>query len=156
MKLIDKTILSEIIPKAHLNSRKRMNYNYHTDYADPINRLLNAMEPGTYVQPHKHEDPDKREVFIILEGSVAVVFFDDKGKVTDYVILNHKKGIYGVEIPERAWHMVISLESGTVMYEVKDGPYAPVNDKNFAAWAPKEGTAGCDEYIRKVLNEINI
>jgi cupin fold WbuC family metalloprotein len=156
MKLIDKKTILQTISKAQQSERKRMNYNYHLDYTDPINRLLNAMEPGTYVQPHKHENPDKREIFIILEGSVAVICFDDKGRITGHIVLDHKKGSYGVEIPERLWHMVISLETGTVMYEVKDGPYAKMNDKNFATWAPKEGDEGCDAFLQKILKELNI
>jgi cupin fold WbuC family metalloprotein len=121
--------------------------------ADPINRMLNAFEPGTYIQPHKHETPDKREVFIVLRGSLVVVFFDDFGTPTDFVLLDRDKGNFAVEIPVGAWHTVIALESGSVVYEVKDGPYFPISDKNFASWAPKEGDANCGLYLEQLTNQ---
>ena len=57
-----------------------------------------------------------------------------RGHVTGCVRLSAKTGNYGIEIPERTWHTVVCLQSGSVVYEVKDGPYAPINDKNFASW----------------------
>ncbi len=127
-----------------------MNHNFHDDLADPISRMLNALEPGTYVQPHKHENPDKREIFIVLRGSLVVVIFDDSGNPADFILLDPRKGNHVVEIPPGAWHSLFSLESGTVVYEVKDGPYIPISDKNFATWAPKEGEPGCEEFLSQL------
>lgn len=152
LKIVSPEFLDELSQKAILSPRQRMNHNFHDDLADPINRMLNAFEPGTYVQPHRHENPDKHEVFIVLRGSLVVVFFDNAGTPTDFVLLNRDKGNYAVEIPVGAWHSVISLEPGTVVYEVKDGPYLPISDKNFASWAPKEGESECTEYL-KILTE---
>ena len=131
IKKISDAFLSKIIEEARISDRKRKNFNYHTSYDDPLNRLLNAIEPGSYIQPHKHENPDKREVFLLLKGKLAVVFFDDKGEINDHVVLDGKNN-YAVEIAPSVWHTIISLETGTVAYEVKDGPYSPANDKNFA------------------------
>lgn len=140
-------MLTELTQKAAVLPRKRLNYNYHDDLADPINRMLNAFEPGTYIQPHKHENPDKREVFLILKGSLVVVIFDTTGNPLEFILLNHQKGNHGVEIPPGAWHTVFSIESGTVAYEIKDGPYLQITDKNFAPWAPKEGHKDCAGYL---------
>ena len=115
--------------------------------------MLNALEPGTYLQPHKHENPDKREVFILLRGSLVVVFFDSTGNPSDFVLLDREKGNLAVEIPLRAWHTIIALESGSVIYEVKDGPYQPLSDKLFASWAPHEGQPGCIEYLNKITGQ---
>ena len=60
--------LKKLKQQATYSPRLRKNYNFHKDPEDTLHRMLHAMNPGTYVQPHKHEDPDKREVFIILEG----------------------------------------------------------------------------------------
>ncbi len=117
--------------------------------------MLNAVEPGSYVQPHKHENPDKREVFILLRGKMAVVFFDDDGNITENLILDNKEN-YGVEIPPAVWHTIIALERGTVVYEVKDGPYSPSDDKNFASWAPKEDEKESADYIRHILKSLKI
>ena len=153
MQIVSRELLNEVTQKAKVSLRRRMNHNFHDDLADPINRMLNAFEPGTYIQPHKHENPDKREVFILLRGSLVVVFFDNLGNATDFVLLNRDKGNYAVEIPAGVWHSLFALESGSVVYEVKDGPYLPMNDKNFASWAPKEGDSGCEEYLKNLTNQ---
>jgi len=150
LKIVSPKLLHELSQNAINSPRKRMNHNFHDDLADPINRMLNALEPGTYLQPHKHENPDKREVFIVLRGSLVVVFFDGAGTPTEFVLLDALKGNHAVEIPVGAWHTVIALEPGSVVYEVKDGPYQPLADKNFAAWAPKEGDSGCEKYLKQL------
>lgn len=155
IKKINKKTLRNLSADAKRNNRRRKNFNYHTNFEDPINRLLNAVEPGAYVQPHKHENPDKREVFILLKGKMAVVFFDDDGSITDHVILDNKEN-FGVEIPPSVWHTIIALKPGTVIYEIKDGPYSPANDKNFAAWAPKEGEAETATYNKHILMKLKI
>ena len=118
--------------------------------------MLNALEPGTYLQPHKHENPDKREVFIVLRGSLVVVFFDESGNPTDFVLLDPENGNHAVEIPVGAWHTLFALESGSVVYEVKDGPYQQLSDKNFASWAPKEGDSECNKYLKILTNQYQL
>ena len=115
--------------------------------------MLNAFEPGTYIQPHKHESPDKREVFIVLRGSLLVVIFDETGNTVEFVLLDPAKGNFAIEIPAGVWHSVVSLEKGTVVYEIKDGPYQLISDKNFASWAPKEGDSDCAEYLKKLTEQ---
>jgi cupin fold WbuC family metalloprotein len=153
LKLISEQLLTELSQKAAGSPRQRLNFNYHEDLADPINRMLNAFEPGTYIQPHKHENPDKREVFIILKGSLVVVIFEGSGIPLEFILLNHQKGNHGIEIPPGTWHTVFSIESGTVAYEIKDGPYLQISDKNFASWAPKEGHPDSAEYLKKLIQE---
>ena len=156
LKIVSSKLLDELSQKAAVIPRKRLNHNFHDDLADPINRMLNALEPGTYLQPHKHENPDKREVFIVLRGSLVVVFFDESGNPTEFVLLDPNKGNHAVEIPVGAWHTLIALESGSVVYEVKDGPYQQLSDKNFASWAPKEGDFGCDEYLKILTDQYHM
>jgi cupin fold WbuC family metalloprotein len=74
--------------------------------------MLNAMEPGTYVQPHKHENPDKREAFLLLRGKMLVVSFDEAGQVTDHVVLDPQAGNFGLEVPPRTYHTLICLAKG--------------------------------------------
>lgn len=153
IKIDDKNI-QPTIDKAQASPRKRMNYNYHPELSDPLQRMLNAIEPGTYVQPHKHENPDKTEVFMVLKGSMAVLEFDDNGNVIDHIVLDFTKGNYATEIPAGTWHTIISLESGSVAYEIKNGPYVQIEDKNFASWAPKERDPEVQEYLNRLLKEI--
>lgn len=154
MKKIELQRLNELCIEAKNLPRKRKNYNYHDDLSDTLQRLLNAMQPDTYVQPHKHESPDKREVFILLTGKALVVTFNNNGEIEEHFILSRELGNFGVEIPEKEWHTVIVLEEDTVVYEVKDGPYSPVDDKNFAEWAPKEGDPNCQVFNEKILDAI--
>jgi cupin fold WbuC family metalloprotein len=151
IKINDQTI-QPTIDKAQSSPRKRMNYNYHPELSDPLQRMLNAIEPGTYIQPHKHENPDKTEVFMVLKGKIAVLEFDDEGKVIDSIILDPQKGQYAAEIPPRTWHSIISLEKGSVAYEIKNGPYVQIEDKNFADWAPKEGDAEVEKYLQELIS----
>lgn len=83
----------------------------------PIHRLLNALEPGTYLPPHRHTD--KEETYLVLRGSLLAFFYDDAGNVTDKVCLNPSEGKYGLEIPSNTWHSIIALESGTVILKLK-------------------------------------
>lgn len=152
---IDKETIDNLSIEAQESVRLRKNYNYHQALSDPINRMLNAVEPHSYVQPHKHENPDKREVFLLLRGKMLVVFFEDDGEISDFTVLDKGEN-FGVEIPPSTWHTIIALEKGTVVYEVKDGPYVQANDKNFAIWAPKEGDSNCDAYLKNILAKLGV
>lgn len=153
---IDKSLLEQVSQKAKNAPRQRMNHNFHQTPEDLLNRMLNAMEPDTYVRPHKHENPDKREAFIILKGSFLIVSFDEEGNITEHVVLSRESGIYGLEIPPRTYHTLICLEEGSVLYELKDGPYIPQTDKIFAPWAPEEGSPDAKAYNQKILSGLNI
>ncbi|MDR1224951.1 MAG: WbuC family cupin fold metalloprotein [Tannerella sp.] len=136
MKLIDKKLLDETTQKAKQSPRLRMNYNFHESLDDPLNRLINAMEPDTYLRPHRHKNPDKNEIFLLLRGKAALLLFDDEGNVTETVMLDPSAGIYGGELPPGVWHTLIVLESGSVIYEIKQGPFAPLSPENMAPWSP--------------------
>lgn len=148
--------MEKVSQQASLSARKRQNYNFHETLSANVQRMLNAMEPGTYVQPHKHEDPDKVEAFLILTGKVLVVEFDDNGHITSQCLLSAIDGVFGTEIAPRTWHTIISLAPGSVVFEAKDGPYMPINDKNFAPWAPREGEPGTEQFINDVIKRCGI
>jgi cupin fold WbuC family metalloprotein len=148
---IDDLLTSDLIQKARNAARRRTNHNFHQNAGDRIHRMLHAMEPETYVQPHKHENPDKLEAFLVLKGKVAAIEYNDLGEIIDWIVLDPLVGNYGMEVPARSWHSIICLESGTVVYEVKDGPWNPVDDKFFAPWAPKEGESLCLAYNYRIL-----
>ncbi|MCD7978450.1 MAG: WbuC family cupin fold metalloprotein [Tannerellaceae bacterium] len=158
MKLIDKQLLDSTTEKAKQSPRKRMNHNFHEDLEDPINRLLNAMEPDTYVRPHRHLQPDKDEYFLVLRGKAIALIFDEKGRITEQVLLDPQQGTYGAEIKAGIWHGLLVLESGTVLYEIKPGPFAPLSDDNFAGWSPepddKEGVTLFMEQIREATQSL--
>lgn len=148
--------LDELSLKAKDSVRKRMNFNYHEQLNDKLQRMIHALHKGTYIQPHKHENPDKREAFIILRGRVALIEFANDGTPVNHIILDGNAGNYGVEIPPKTWHSLIALENDSVVYEVKDGPYSPADDKNFATWAPKEGDKDCEHYLQNLISWLKL
>jgi cupin fold WbuC family metalloprotein len=126
VQIIDKRLLDETSGKAEKNERLRMNHNIHNDLNDPINRMLNALEPGTVMPVHRHLHPHKNESIIVLRGEVDVLLYDDGGQLTESITLNPAKGNYGIEIPGEVWHNMHVKEKGTVIFEVKEGPYTPI------------------------------
>ena len=83
--------------------------------------MLNAVEPGTVVPIHRH--PTKDESFVILRGKVRVTTHNDDGAFIGDVVLSRESGCYGVDISKGVWHMVEALESGSVIFECKEGPF---------------------------------
>jgi len=123
MKLIDKQLLDDVSRQAQKSDRLRMNYNFHQSLDDKCHRFLNAVEPGTKVEIHRH--PTKDESFVLLRGRVRVNTYIDDGTVIESVVLCPEEGLYGVDIPKNVWHNVECLESGSVLFECKEGPFVP-------------------------------
>lgn len=141
MKVVDAPLLEALAARAAAAPRGRVNHNLHPELGDAVQRFCNAMAPGTYVRPHRHVDPAKWELFVVLRGAFAVLIFDAKGRVEARIEL--RAGADAVaEVPPGVWHALVVLEPRTVAFEVKQGPYAAVSDKDFARWAPGEGEAG--------------
>ena len=123
MKLIDKQLLDDVSRQAQKSDRLRKNYNFHQSLEDKCHRFLNAVEPGTKVEIHRH--PTKDESFVLLRGKVRVNTYNDDGTVAESVLLCPEEGLYGVDIPKNVWHNVECLESGSVFFECKEGPFVP-------------------------------
>ena len=127
MKVIDNKLIDSVVAQAKESPRLRMNYNFHESLDDKCHRLLNALEPGTVVPVHRH--PTKDESFVILRGKVRVSIYNDSGQITESVVLSLADGKYGVDIAKNVWQGVECLESGSVIFEVKEGPFVP-HDKD--------------------------
>ena len=147
MKQIDGALLDSLTGKAKEAPRQRAHFNLHPELNDPVQRLCIAMEPGTYVRPHRHSDPETWEILVILRGSLALTIFDEKGKVLERTVLKAGGPITVLEFPLNTWHAPVSLESGTVVFEIKQGPYKPIAENNLAQWAPAEGSAEASLFL---------
>lgn len=123
MKIIDDNLLNKVSSQAKDSPRLRMNYNFHQSLEDKCHRFLNAVEPGTMVEIHRH--PTKEETFVLLRGKVRVTTYNEDGTVKESVILCPEEGLYGVDIPKNVWHNIECLESGSVFFECKEGPFMP-------------------------------
>ena len=126
--LIDKKLLDEVTERAKASERLRMNYNLHDSLDAKAQRLLNALEPGTELPIHRH--PHTAETYIVLRGAIKVFFYNDDRMITNEFMINPLEGSYGVHIPAGQWHTLEVLESGTVIFEVKEGPYAPLGPED--------------------------
>ena len=147
MKWIDIKQLDSLTQSAKGATRKRMNYNLHATSDDGVQRLFNAIEPDTYIRPHRHSDPSSFEVFLIIRGSAVLLFFNDEGRVLERKVLSAGGETIGVEIPADAWHAMASLESGTIFFEVKKGPYVRPCGRNVAGWAPEESSPEAAKFV---------
>lgn len=153
---INNVLLSSLSEEAKKSDRLRKNFNFHEKLDDPVQRLLNALEPDTYVRPHRHIDPDKDEIFFVLKGKMLLIEFNEEGEITDHILLDPTQGNYGCEVKAGIWHSLISLEAGSVAYEVKRGPFAAIEESNFAAWAPKDDPLEISKYKNHLLDQLGI
>lgn len=122
--IITNKLLDTISTQAKESPRLRMNYNLHETLDAKVQRLFNAMEPGTVIPIQRHLNT--AETLMLVRGKMKVVLYDDDKNVIEEAILSHESGNYGVHIPVGVWHCVEIQEPDTVMFEVKEGPYAPL------------------------------
>jgi len=153
MKVVNNKLIDQIKQKSEASPRKRANVIFHK-YEDKVQRMIQVLQPDTYAQPHRHQNPDKVEVFVILEGKMGVVEFDDKGYITESIVLDRKKGDFAVEIAPRTWHSIVCFEKDTSIVEILEGPYEEMSHKKFASWAPNESDPDAKGYLKKLKNEL--
>jgi len=122
--LIDDKLLNIVSEEAKASPRLRMNYNLHDSLDDKVQRLFNAMEPGTIIPIQRHQNT--AETMIVLRGLLKIKIYDDHKNIIEECILNPLDRKFGYHIPKGVWHGVEVLSSNTVMFEVKEGPYAPL------------------------------
>ena len=129
--LIDKKLLDELCAQAKASPRLRMNYDLRTSSADGSQRMLNALETGTVIPIHRHQDT--AETVIMLRGSVKEMFYDitDGTAVkTAEFILKAGSDACALQIPKGQWHTLECLEPDSVLFEAKDGAFVPRNEND--------------------------
>ena len=124
MYTLDTQLLDNLSAEARQSPRLRMNLNLHDSLDAKAQRLFNALEPGTDLPIHRHHHT--AETYLLVRGKLRVMFYDDDRNEISSTILDTQTGNYGVQIPVHQWHTLEVLESGTVIFEVKDGPYTPL------------------------------
>ena len=121
--VIDASLLDYLSRKAKESPRLRMNYDLRTSAGDGSQRMLNALEPGTYLPVHRHRDTS--ETVVMVRGSVEERFYDEEGRMTESVVLKAGSVPCALQIEKGRWHDLVCLESGTVLFEAKDGKFIP-------------------------------
>jgi cupin fold WbuC family metalloprotein len=150
MKIVTLELLNQLTNEARKSPRLRQNHNIHQANESRCHRLLNAIEPASYIRPHRHLDPEKDEAFILLRGSLGIILFADDGSIHETVLLNHALGNLAADIPHGVYHTAVSLETGTVFYEAKAGPYLPLTDEEKAVWAPDDSGSSAQGYLEQL------
>ncbi len=148
LRAVNQDLLNELLRQAAEVPRRRAIFRLH-EHEEAVQRMINAIVPGSYVQPHKHENPDKVELFAILEGRVACLQFASHGALELAVILDANGPDRVVDIPPRTYHSLIALKPSALV-EIIQGPYDAASHKQFAPWAPAEGSPDAAAYLRQL------
>ena len=123
---ITQALLDSLAEQAKASPRLRMNYDLRNSESDQSQRMLNAIEPGSPLPVHRHQKSS--ETVVCLRGRLVEEFYDDLGRMCEEAIeLSSNGPVVALNIPIGQWHTVHALESGTVIMEVKDGPYEPLS-----------------------------
>lgn len=152
MRLITQALIDDLLAQAAQSPRQRVPYNFH-EHHEPVQRMINAIVPGSYVTPHKHENPDKVELIAPLVGQAAMFCYDNDGAITDVFLLDAAGPVRGVDIPPGEYHNFVALTPCAVL-EIIQGPYHPDTHKQFAPWAPREGSPEAGAYLAALEAEI--
>ncbi len=130
--------LAALVLRARESERQRAHLNVHDSLDAPVQRLFIAMEPETYIPPHRHSPANKWEFLALIEGALDLLIFADDGTLSQRTALTPAR-IRAVELPPGTWHGYVVREPGTVVLEVKEGPFTPTPEDDLAPWAPAEG-----------------
>lgn len=117
-----------------------------------FNQVINFVMADSYMQPHRHPDKEKMEEIWLLEGKMAILFFDDQGTVTKSVALEKGQDNY-IKIPAFAWHTYVTLSEHSISYETMNGVYDPATWKELAEWAPAESDPESHAYLDLLKKE---
>ena len=127
--VINQALLDKLTDEAKASPRLRMNLDLRNSDADQSQRMLNAIEPGSPLPIHRHRKSS--ETVVCLRGRLIEEFYDDLERTcTDRIELSPNGPVVALNIPIGQWHTVQALESGTVIMEVKDGPYEPTGPED--------------------------
>ena len=155
MFILDNQMLDGLCQQAENSSRRRQHLNIHSSYQENCQRLLNAIQPNSYIPPHRHSVANKQELLVAIRGSFSLITFDDHGNFNrsssfgSELYADELCSNVGVEIPPYVWHTVLAKQENSILLEVKAGPFVSNEAKELALWAPKDGSAEADIFLTK-------
>ena len=124
---ITQALLDDLTAKAKESSRLRMNLDLRDSAEDTSQRMLNAIEPGSPLPIHRHQNTS--ETVVCLRGRLVEEYYDELERIcTERIELSPNGPVVALNIPAGQWHTVQALESGTVILEMKNGKYEPISD----------------------------
>jgi cupin fold WbuC family metalloprotein len=125
---IDQALLDSLSAQAKASPRLRMNFDLRNNPDDHSQRMLNALEPGTVMPIHRHCDTS--ETVVVLRGKVKWLYYNDKGELTDTILVEASGDICGLNVPMGQWHSLECLEPGSVILECKDGTWKALGEED--------------------------
>jgi cupin fold WbuC family metalloprotein len=152
---LSRDLLEGAIAASQESPRRRVIQPFHRSESATLQRMFNAVQPDSYIPPHRHLDPPKAESWIVVRGALAFFTFDEQGAITECLEIRAGGEIFGVDLEPGVYHTFFALEPDTVVYETKDGPYSPAADKSFPSWAPAEGSPEASAYLAQLSAEFN-
>lgn len=132
------------------SERKRIILPIHRKQEAEVQRMINFLQPGTYIRPHQHPLPHASESLVLINGSIRFYTFDEEGVVLSKKKINSKPVPGVLDIEPRVWHSFVVLEKDTILFECKKGPYKVETDKTFASWSPEEGS----DYVKDWMDSL--
>ncbi len=147
-RFIDQAAIAELVRQSQASPRKRSHLLLHAGHDDQVQRLVIALQPGTYVRPHHHSE--QWEMLVVLHGRAQLLNFDASGRLLGSTELSPRAPV--AQIPVGAWHGFLAGEADTVVMEIKPGPFRA---NEFADWAPPEGDPQAADYLKKLANAVS-
>lgn len=141
----DKSTFLELEKKATISPRKRAHMNLHNSYNEPIQKTVIALTNGTYIPPHYHRHEHQKELFVVLSGTVKVIFFSDVGAVSDILMLDSGEI---AEVLPFAIHTVVCMSDTALVLEIKSGPFIADDCKESLDWTIPENSEKSSDYLK--------
>lgn len=142
--VLTEELMAQGCEAARRSPRRRIIFPIHRKPEAMVQRMLNFMQPDTYVTPHRHPLDHAIETVQVLRGELGFLLFDQSGAVVSSHRLSEKDSVALLDIEPALWHGMVILAPDTVVLEIKRGPYDATTDKEFAPWAPGEGDPGAE------------
>jgi hypothetical protein len=149
-------LFDSLIRRAKNSPRSRQFFNIYQHHEEPCQRLLNAINVGSYIQPHRQVNSGKKEMLVAFMGKFAVIKFSEQGQLDDFTFfatekyLDQETTTIGIELDCNCWHAVIAIKPNSVLLEIKAGPFDVSVAKDCSPWSPPTDSKGVDDYVRKL------
>ena len=156
MLIFDEQMFCHLCREADQSPRRRQHINLHRSHEESCQRLFNAIQPESYIAPHRHAVSNTRELLVAVQGRFALVTFKDEGDLLSVIPfgtelhLDDSCSSVGVEVPPNVWHTVLATEKNSILLEVKEGPFLPTESKELAPWAPRVGSSEAEIFLSKL------
>jgi len=148
---LDDSFIERAVEASRESPRRRMIAPIQRSESAPVQRLLNVMQPDSYVPPHRHPRPQGMETALVLRGRLGAWVFEEDGAIWSVFDCRAGTSRALLDLEPGIWHTFCALEPDTVVLEIKGGPYDRMLDKEFAPWAPLEEDSAAQRYHEKLM-----